>query len=232
MRRDLNEPAPQIEAELQHSWLQYYGISATRIGELIKYAIDGQRITRIFNGEEEVFFRVSVDENDKSLEELDNLLIKASNGQLIPLKKLVRWKQSDALASIDHFNGERVIRVSSGIDSSRTDPIAVFDQILTEFAGKDYQGAHLVVTGQILETQQAQQGFLIAIALALAGIAILLMILFDRVAETLVVLSVIPFGISGVLLILLLHGKVLSFFAIIGMIALLGITVNNSLILV
>jgi len=232
VRRDLNAPSPQIQAELQHRWLKYYGISATQVGDVIKYAVDGKRVTRIFNGEEEVFFRVALEEDDKSLSELDNLMVRASDNRLVPLQELVRWKFTDSHAKINHYNGERVIRVSSGVDSAITDPVTIFSQVQTEFSDKNYEGASLVATGQILETQEAQLGFTIAITVAFFGIAILLILLFDQFTESLIVLSVIPFGISGALFILFLHNQVLSFFSIIGMIALIGIMVNNSLVLI
>ncbi|MEH6443539.1 MAG: efflux RND transporter permease subunit [Oceanospirillaceae bacterium] len=231
-RRSLNAPSPQIEAKLQHSWLNYYNISAAQVGEVIKYAVDGERVARIFNGEEEVFFRVSVEEGDKTLDELDDIMVRAGDQSLVPLRKLVRWAFTDAQARVSHYNGERVIRVSSGVDSSITDPVKVFSQIQAEFSGRDFQGARLVVTGQILETQKAQSGFIIAILMAFVGITILLCLLFDRFIEALIVLSVIPFGISGALFILFTHNQVLSFFSIIGMIALIGIMVNNSLVLI
>ncbi|MFH0287210.1 efflux RND transporter permease subunit [Vibrio owensii] len=232
VRRDLNAPAPQIQAELQHHWLKYYGISANKVGDIIKFAIDGQRVTRIFNGEEEVYFRVALEDDDKSLKELDNILVRAINNKLVPLSELVRWKNADAEAQIKHFNGERVIRVSSGVDSTVTDPVAVFAAVQEAFANKEYGGASIIATGQILETQEAQQGFMIAISVAFIGIALLLILLFDRMRETLIVLTVIPFGIAGALCILFLHNQVLSFFSIIGMIALIGIMVNNSLVLI
>lgn len=68
--------------------------------------------------------------------------------------------------------------------------------------------------------------------MALLGISVLAFLLFDRVAESLVVLAVIPFGIAGALTILFIHQQTLSFFSIIGMIALIGIMVNNSLVLI
>ncbi|CAE6904822.1 Belongs to the resistance-nodulation-cell division (RND) (TC 2.A.6) family [Vibrio sp. B1REV9] len=232
VRRDLNAPAPQIQAELQHQWLKYYGISANKIGDIIKFAIDGQRVTRIFNGEEEVYFRVALEDDDKSLRELGNILVRSGNDELVPLSKLVRWKNADGEAQIKHFNGERVIRVSSGVDAAITDPVAVFTSVQDAFANKEYGGASIVATGQILETQEAQQGFIAAISVAFIGIALLLILLFDRLRETLIVLSVIPFGIAGALFILFIHHQVLSFFSIIGMIALIGIMVNNSLVLI
>ncbi|MCW4444183.1 efflux RND transporter permease subunit [Vibrio splendidus] len=232
VKRDTSEPSPQIEVKLQHRWLKYYGISATQVGDIIKYAIEGQRVTRIFNGKEEMHFRVTLEDNDKTLLELDNIAVRAQDGRLVPLKELVRWKYSEATATIDHFNSERVIRVSSSVDSTLTDPISVFEQVQAEFTNKDYGGARIVPMGQILETQEAQTGFIIAITLALIGIAIILLLLFDNIIESLIVLAVIPFGIGGALFILFLHNQVLSFFSIIGMIALIGIMVNNSLVLV
>lgn len=159
-------------------------------------------------------------------------MVRASDNRLVPLQELVRWQYTDSQAQINHFNGERVIRVSSGVDADITDPIAIFNQVEAEFFDKDYAGARIVATGQILETQEAQRGFTIAILTAFFGIGVLLILLFDRITESLVVFSVIPFGIAGALFILYLHNQVLSFFSIIGMIALIGIMVNNSLVLI
>lgn len=232
VNRDRQDSQPRIEAQLQYQWLNYYGVSAEKVGGLIKYAVEGERVSRIFNGEEEVFFRVSLEEDDKTLPELDNLTVRASNGELILLSKLIRWVDTSAEAQISHYNGERVIRVSSGVDPKVTDPIAVFDAVTAEFLETDYEGARIVAAGQILETREAQQGFSIAIAMAFVGISIMLLLLFDRLTEALVVLAVIPFGVSGALFILFIHNQVLSFFSVIGIIALLGIMVNNSLVLI
>ena len=230
--RDLHDSQPRVEAQLQYQWLNYHGVSAQQVGDLIKYAVEGERISRIFNGEEEVFFRISLEENDKTLAELNNLNVRAADGSLVPLSKLIRWVDTTSASQISHYNGERVIRVSSGVDPKITDPIAVFDDVLAAFTGQDYEGARLVAAGQILETAEAQQGFSIAILMAFAGISILLLLLFDRITEALMVLTVVPFGIAGALFILFLHNQVLSFFSIIGIIALIGIMVNNSLVLI
>ncbi|QUM78122.1 efflux RND transporter permease subunit [Moritella sp. 24] len=230
--RDLHDSQPRIEAQLQYQWLNYYGISAQTVGDLIKYAVEGERISRIFNGEEEVFFRISLEENDKTLAELNNLNVRANDGSLIPLSKLIRWVDTTSASQISHYNGERVIRVSSGVDPKVTDPIAVFDDVTSAFAGQDYEGARLVAAGQILETAEAQKGFSVAILMAFAGISLLLLLLFDRATEAVMVLTVIPFGVAGALFILFIHNQVLSFFSIIGIIALIGIMVNNSLVLI
>ncbi|OAN11123.1 export membrane family protein [Photobacterium jeanii] len=232
VNRDLHDRQPRVEAILQYQWLNFYGISAQQVGNIIKYAVEGERISRIFNGEEEVFFRVSLENDDKTLFELDNLMVRAADGSLVPMSKLIRWQETTTASQITHFNGERVIRVSSGVDPSVTDPLKVFDQVTAAFAGKDYQGARLVAAGQILETQQAEQGFSVALVLAIAGISILLLLLFDSWIEGLLVLLVVPFGVSGALFILYIHGQVLSFFSVIGMIALIGVMVNNSLVLI
>lgn len=232
VKRDVNDLASQINVALQYPWLKYYGISATQVGETIKYAIEGQRVTRIFNGREEVYFRVTLEDNDKLLNDLGNITLRATDGRLVPLKELVRWEHSEIATKLTHLNGERVIRVSAGVDPQVTDPIAVFDQVQREFFGKDYQGAKIVPMGQIVETQQAQSSFAIAIAVALIGIAVILLLLFDDWVESLIVLSVVPFGICGALFILFIHNQVLSFFSIIGMIALIGIMVNNSVVLI
>lgn len=105
VRRDLNDLQPRIEAQLQFKWLNYYGISAAQVGELLKYAVEGERVSRIFNGKEEVFFRVVLEDNDKTIEELNQLNVRAKNGTLVPLHKLVRWKDSFAPPKISHYHG-------------------------------------------------------------------------------------------------------------------------------
>jgi len=232
VRRDLADAQPRIEAQLQFKWLNYYGISAATVGETLKYAVEGARVSRIFNGKEEAFFRVVLEDDDKTIAELNNINVRAKDGKLVPLSKLVRWEDAVAPPKMSHFNGERVIRVSAGVDASLTDPIAIFDQVQVHFSQASYQGARLVAAGQIVETKEAQQGFTIAIIMAVLGISALAFLLFDRLWEPLVVLAVIPFGIAGALTILFIHQQTLSFFSIIGMIALIGIMVNNSLVLI
>lgn len=226
------EIKPQIIADINHDLIQEYGVTVSDISRTLRIAIDGERIARVFYDSDEVFIRVSVEENDKNLEALLEIPILTASGEKKDLSNFVSWKNSSAAATIKHYNGQRSTKVTAGIQVGVTDPIRVESDMNAYFNNKDYNGARLISTGQALNSQEAIAGLSIAMLISIVGIFCLLLLLFDNVWNSLISLSIIPFGIAASLFSLWIHNESLSFFAIVGTIGLVGIMVNNSLVLI
>ncbi|SDJ82568.1 Multidrug efflux pump subunit AcrB [Ferrimonas sediminum] len=220
----------QLKLSVDYPWLSRYGVTLEQLARTVRIAIEGERVSRVFKGNEEVFYRLVLEENDRSPEELNNLYVRGSGSQLVSLDKLVQWQSGQRDEVINHFNGERSIRVSANIDTALTDPIAVEDALMSAMDGVDPAVA-IVSSGQARDTREALVGLAIAMAMAVMAIAVLMMVLFDRLGDALVGLLVVPVGVAAALVVLWVHGKPLSFFATVGIIGMTGVVVNNALVL-
>lgn len=231
VNRASTEMKPIISVDIDYDLIAAYGISTFDIARTLRLSVDGERISRVFAGDEEVHYRLLLESNDRELAELEKLTVRAANGNLIPLRELVNWSRSEAPAAIKHYNGERSIRVSASIESSMTDPIAVDDAMRAHFAAQDYSGVRFVSSGQAKETREALNGLTMAMGIALIAILLTMILLFDSIWRSLLVLLIVPLGVSACALVLYVHNEPLSFFAIVGAIGLVGVMVNNCLVL-
>ena len=230
--RASEDSRPVVVADINYDLLNRYGISVLELARTLRLGIDGERISRVFAGDEEVYYRLLLEENDRNLEALESLEVRADNGRMVKIRDLLQWAESETAAAIKHYNGERSIRVSAAIDTDLTDPLKVESDIWTHFSVNDYGSVRLVSNGQAQETREALNGLLTALGIALIAILLALILLFDSFWESLLIMSIVPFGLGASATVLHLHGEPLSFFAMVGAIGLVGVMVNNSLVLV
>ena len=223
---------PIVVVDINYELLNRYGISVYDLARTLRLGVDGERISRVFAGDEEIHYRLLLDENDRNLSELEQLQVRAGDGRLVDIRELVNWQESVAPAAIKHFNGERSIRVSAAINANLTDPLAIEEAMRGHFSNQDYGSARLISNGQAQETREALSGLTMALAIALIAIWLALILLFDSVWESLLIMSIVPFGLAASATVLFIHGEPLSFFAIVGVIGLVGVMVNNSLVLI
>lgn len=231
INRAATEMRPIISVDIDYDLIARYGITTFDIARTLRLSVDGERISRVFTGDEEVHYRLLLESNDRELSELEQLMVRAKNGQLIKIRELVKWTSSEAPAAIKHYNGERSIRVSASIDPSLTDPIAIEDALMQHFSNKEYAGVRFVSTGQAKETREALKGLVTAMAIALLAILLTMILLFDSLWRSLLIMLIVPFGLAACALVLFAHSEPLSFFAIVGSIGLVGVMVNNCLVL-
>jgi multidrug efflux pump subunit AcrB len=109
----------------------------------------------------------------------------------------------------------------------------VIKQVLKAFdADNLYPAVRVLSEGGAKETKKSMQSFLKAFVFAIFVIFFLLILLFDSYTQPLLVLSAIPFSVIGVIWAFFLHSEPLSFFALLGTLALVGVIVNDSLVMV
>jgi multidrug efflux pump subunit AcrB len=96
----------------------------------------------------------------------------------------------------------------------------------------DYTGMRFIIGGEAQEMEESLASLIRVFIIALIGIYLLLLLLFDSATQPLMVITIIPFGIAGIILAFALHGMPFSFVAMIGGIGLAGVVVNDSLVLV
>ncbi|HET6339071.1 MAG TPA: efflux RND transporter permease subunit [Polyangiales bacterium] len=166
------------------------------------------------------------------LDALDNLYVANRAGNPLPLSQVAQLELEPSPAKLRHYNKERSITVTSYVrDGFNTDRVT--KAILGKLANVELPaGVRLVPAGEIESRKESFGGLGLALLVAAFGVLSILVLEFRTFKSTLIVASVIPLGVIGGLVALYLSGNTLSFTANIGFIALMGIEVKNSILLV
>ena len=204
------------------------------VAQNVRIAYDGEVVTSVRYGDEDVNFRVLVEEKArKRLTSLKEVLIPNRQNRLIPLGEVASLDIGPGQSDYRHFDGERTVTIEADLNQEITTPLEVTDQVLTHFdVDKDWPGLQIGLGGEIFETEESMAGLFQTLIAALVGIYFLLVLLFNSLAQPFLVMAAIPFGITGVIIAFGFHGEPLSFMGIMGIIGLSGVVVNDSLVLV
>ncbi len=167
-----------------------------------------------------------------SMNNFENLFIPTSNDESVPLKQIAQLRLEAAPIGIYHINKNRYVSVTSLVQKGfLTDK--VISNVEAKLKGlslpKNYQ---LSMGGEVESRNNSFGGFGTIILVTIFLFIAALVVEFGTFKSTLIVLSVLPLGIVGAVIALFLSGNSLSFVALIGMIALAGIEVKNSILLV
>jgi multidrug efflux pump subunit AcrB len=207
------------------------------IASTIRFVFKGGVATTIkpTKAEEEIDVVVRFPEelrDDASI--FDKIAIPNSYGHLIPLKKVARLEEKDATSIIRHLDGKRVITVRANVDNDKITSVEANRLLAAEFAGVEdkYPGYEITYGGEQEENEDVLRYFVIAFALSLFLIFMILAATFNSMVQPFIVMMAIPFGLIGVIWAFFLHGLPLGFFMLVGFIGLVGIVVNDSIILV
>ncbi len=162
----------------------------------------------------------------------DRLYVNNLAGTAIPVRQVADVELETSANTIRHYNKERYVTITALVQSGYLtgDINAELQQKLQDF--KFPEGFNYVVAGEVESQQESFSGIGLIILITIFGLIGVLILEFKTFKSTLIVLSVIPLGIIGAILMLLLTGNTLSFTAVVGLIALAGIEVKNSILLV
>lgn len=210
------------------------GIPLSEIDKTIRMAIAGLDISsfRAENGDE-FDINIGINTNEKpSLDVFDKIYVAAANGAQVPLAQLAKVQFESSPNFITHYDRERYAIVTAFIADGYLAPsvLADFQEKLAQI--KIPKGYRFQISGEAERQAETFGGLGNIIIITIFGILAILILEFRTFKSSFIVLSVIPLGIIGAVGILFLAGYSLSFTAIVGIIALAGIEVKNSILLV
>jgi multidrug efflux pump subunit AcrB len=234
INRDDKGGKEQVEIDIDYDTLSRLGLTVADIARNVRVAYDGEVVTSVRYGDEDVDFRVMILEKArKQLSYLNELLIPNNRGRLIPLNKVASLKSGPGHSDYRHYEGERVITIQADIDKDTITPLEVTRSVFDRFdLDRDWPGMRMLKGGEAVETEKSMAGLYRTLIIAVIGIYFLLVLLFNSMTQPLLVMAAIPFGITGVIVAFGFHGQPLSFVGMMGLIGLCGVVVNDSLVLV
>ena len=234
IKNPLSQSLTELKVVINTEKAGLFGVPTVEIDRTIRLGLAGivAGKYRDSDGEEySINVRLPEEENNPS-RTLDNIYVSSLSGAQIPLSQLARIEFSNSPTLIQHFDNERSITISSSVRSGyNTDRVT--KEILGRVRKIDLpEGFRIIESGEIESRKESFEGIGTAILIAVFGIFAVLILEFRTFKGTLIVLSVIPLGVIGGLLMLWLTGYTLSFAAAIGFVAMIGIEIKNSILLV
>lgn len=225
----------QIEIKIDYDRLARFGLTVADVAQNVRIAYDGEVVTSMRDGDEDVNFRVQLQERARrDVNYLYNLSIPNAQNRLIKLREVARLETTSGPNALYHYDGERTTTIEADVDQDIITPLGATTLVMTHFSDAEnrWPGIRLGVGGEAEESQSSIVELMTTFAIALVGIYFLLVLLFNSYTQPFLVLVSVPFGIVGVIIAFGLHGEALSFLGVMGVIGMIGVVVNDSLVLV
>lgn len=229
-----NKGKPQFDFKLLPEGRRL-GLTPADVGRQLRSAFYGSLAMRQLRGTYEIEVRVKLPlEERKDIFHLENLVIRTPTGVEAPLMEVVELKQDEAFTTINRRDGRRVISV--GMDVEPKSAITrVMQSLRAEVLPRlraDFPGITWTFEGSQAEMRESTAVLWGGFALVMLIIYALLAVAFGSYVQPLIVMTAIPFGIVGAVIGHILLGYDLSLISMMGVVALSGVVVNDSLIMI
>ncbi len=224
----------QVELSLDYDELSRLGLTVADVARNVRIAFDGELVTNVRYGDEDVEFRVILDEKTRRNPRLlGELLVPNNQNRLIPLKNVMSARTGPGTSSVYHFDNERAIRITADVEKGLVTPLQATNAVEDHFDLRgDWPGLRFEIGGEAQETQKSMESLMVAFLSAAVAIYLILTVLFNSATQPLMVMTAIPMGVLGVIVAFALHGQQLGFTGVMGLVGLSGVVVNDSLVLV
>jgi multidrug efflux pump subunit AcrB len=213
-----------------------WGLTLSDLAQQVRSAFYGAEAQRIQRGQDDVRVMVRFPGDERrSIGNLEDMRIRTPEGVEVPFTNVARFELGRGFSIINRVDGRKVVNVTGQIDRSVTSPEAVIDSMMSEAIPAilaPYRGITVELAGEQEERVTAMQSLAVGAVLALLIIYTLLAIPLRSYVQPLVIMSVIPFGALGAIVGHYIMDWGMMFFSLLGIIALSGVVVNASLVLV
>ena len=212
------------------------GITETDLGRQVRAAFYGAEALRLQRGRNEVKVMVRYPEADRrKLYSFETMRIHTPGGQEIPLIQAAEIIEGYGFSEINRTDRKRVINISASVNAEKANAQEIITELkrgLLPQLTRDYPGLSWDMEGEERERKDSLSSMFEGFQLALVAIFILLAIPFRSYSQPLLIMAAIPFGIVGAVIGHMIMGFNLSILSMFGLVALSGVVVNDSLLLI
>ncbi|MBD2859767.1 efflux RND transporter permease subunit [Spongiibacter sp. KMU-158] len=235
VRNGASSQQDQIVLEVKPS-AELLGLSSAQLGRQVRDAFYGAEAQRFQRGNEEVKVMVRFPRSEREDNaDLENMYIISPTGDFIPLSNVADVQVEPGYTELSRVNGERALVVTAQVDKHVAEPSKVLKDVLASTAStfaSQFPSVKVQLSGESEESETMMSSLMIGFALALFGIFGLLAIPLKSYTQPMIIMGVIPFGIIGAVFGHIVLGMSFSMLSFFGVIALSGVVVNDSLIMV
>lgn len=232
---DYEKGKKQIIVDINEAEARRLGVTNLQIATELRATFEGLVATTIKTGEDDIDVLVRLDEKDRSSEKtLKEVRILNTQGQRIPLVRMAQFIEEDGAFVIRRYNRRRTFSISGEVDRKLSTSNAM-NKILkprVEAILAKYKGIEFELSGESKDTSSSLGSFRKALVGSAFIIFIILVIQFSSMAQPLIIMSAIPFGLIGVVASFWVFKLPIGFMALMGMLGLVGVVINDSIVLV
>ena len=224
-----------IRVAINKEKAEQLGVSSLTVDQIARLAVTGLSMGTYYNNDNKYGFNVLLTRQKEGRPTLDafrNLYVNNAQGNALPLNQIAEFKLESSPAIINHQEKIRVVSVQANVKKDFLVSRVIEDVESKMSSMKLPVGYNYEMGGEVESRNNSFGGFLSIILVTAFMFIAVLVLLFKTFKSTLIILSVIPLGVVGAAIALWITGNSLSFIAIIGLIALAGIEVKNTILLV
>lgn len=215
--------------------LDRLGLNAASVGNTVRTALTGTFVSDVTLNNKEAELKVKFgDVSKRNVNDLGNVKIMDARGNLVPLSILAKFETTKGSPQIKRLDYKRAKTITANVDTEVITSVEANKIVANSF--QKYASAHpdvsMVFGGEQESTNESMASLGNAMLLALVGIYAIMVYIFRSYLAPGLIMTTIPLGLLGVSLSFWAHGRPVSFLAMIGVIGLAGIIVNNGIILI
>lgn len=229
-----DDRTPLLSIDVDRERAAALGLNVSEIGDAIRTAVFGAVPTRFAAGNAEYDIRVMLPRDELATsDDLGNIRIFRADGQSIPARDVARFSLGEGPATIERENQVRILRVNGDVNTGVSDIGTVNRQIRENLASLELPvGLSLIYGGEDEAIRETNRQLITVILLAVFLVFVVLAVQYERISGPLVILVSVPLALVGVVAMLWVTGTNLSAPVMLGVILLVGIVVNNAILLV
>lgn len=235
---DIEDSVSKGKTELQLAIkpeAQALGLTLSNLAQQVRQSFYGEQVQRIQRGKDDIKVYIRYPKNEReSLYNLNNMMIRTPAGDEVPFIEVAEVTQGVSPAEIIRIDRQRTFNITADLNKE-TGNLVILKQDLEIYLDKllqRYPNMSYSLEGEAKEQDESFESLQYGLIFTLFTIYGLLAIPFKSYSQPLIVMSVIPFGAIGAVLGHLIMGTPLTLMSILGMLALTGVVVNDSLVLV
>lgn len=212
------------------------GLSLQSVMNQVRYGFFGYQAQRFQRGQDEIKVWVRYDRKDRSsIKNLDDMYIVTPSGSRVPFSEIATYEIERGEIAINHLEGKREIQVTADLKDLKEGPTEIIEdirnRIMPEIQSK-YPTVVASYEGQNREFKKTTNSVSTVVPVILMLIYIVIAFTFRSLSQPLILILMIPFSLIGVVLGHYIHGFAISILSWLGIIALIGIAVNDGLVLI
>ncbi|WP_318470789.1 efflux RND transporter permease subunit [Photobacterium leiognathi] len=235
IKDDLSSPTPEVKLQLTKAG-EALGLSLASLASQVRHAFYGYEVQRVLRNNEEVKVMVRYPQQERStIGYLESMKVILPNGHFVPFTEVAKANIESSYTSINRVDRKRSVIVSANVDKSQTSPSDIYNDILEnklDQLRQAFPSVKFALDGRAKDEKNTKGSLIRDSILALITIFALMAIPLRSYSQPLIIMSVIPFGIIGAIAGHYLAGLTLNLLSVFGILALAGVVVNDSLVLV
>ncbi len=228
----IKEANPEIAIRVDRERASYFGLNASQIAEVLEKKIKGALATHFREAERQLDIIVQVEESQrKNLTDLENIQIPIGGGKSIPLKAVAEIKASKGPGTITRVSGSRVALITANLSGiTLGTAVKEIQQALKTLNLP--KGCFWRIAGQNEEMRRSLSSLYLAVFLAIFLVYIVLASQFESLLHPFVIMFGVFYSLVGLCIMLLLTRTTINVFSLIGTMMMLGISVNDAIVLI